>query len=292
MDKYKKVIVLDMDETLEHGMFKKQYSFNEEDLIMVLRPNLDKLINKLKEVKKQGIDIILCTTARDSWVERFLNLKPEFRDVFDKKYTRDNEKEWREYCKEKYPIEYKAQKENINLERLKPITTFGYDSVLYIDDNKIDNIRLKLLFEIGEGKLEKDVTHFTAFGFYGGRIEWLDMLVYEKLAKINIEFSQILEEYLETERNNKGCEMMCLAIDEFVNKEFKIGLNLIDDDYVEENNIFNKKLEILQERLEKLSDKLKNEIEKDILDLSKYEVNKILNTDKKSPYEGIEVKPI
>ena len=36
MDKYKKAIVLDMDETLEHGMFKKQYSFNEEDLIMVL----------------------------------------------------------------------------------------------------------------------------------------------------------------------------------------------------------------------------------------------------------------
>lgn len=292
MEKYKKAIILDMDETLEHGMFKKKYSFNEEDLIMVLRPNLDKLINKLKEVKRQGIDIILCTTARKSWVERFLNLKPEFRDLFDKKYTRDNEKEWREYCKEKYPIEYQAQKENINLEKLKPITTFGYDSVLYIDDNKIDNIRLKMLFEIGEGKLKKDVTHFTAFGFYGGRVEWIDMLVYEKLAKINIEFSRVLQEYLETERNNKGCEMMCLIIDRFVNKEFKIGLNLIDDDYVEENNIFNKNLEKLQERLEELSDKLKNEVEKDILDLSEYEVNKILNTDKKYPYEGIEVKQI
>ena len=104
------------------------------------------------------------------------------------------------------------------------------------------------------------------------------MKLNEKLAKINIEFSQILEEYIEKERNNKGCEMMCLAIDKFVNKEFKIGLNLIDDDYVEENNIFNKKLEILQERLENLSDKLKNEVEKDILDLSEYEVNKILNT--------------
>ena len=46
-----------------------------------------KLIDKLKEAQKQGIDIILCTTARDSWVERFLNLKPEFRCVFDKKYN-------------------------------------------------------------------------------------------------------------------------------------------------------------------------------------------------------------
>ena len=287
MKKYKKVVVLDMDETLEHGMFKKQYSFNEDDLIMVLRPNLDKLIDKLKEAKKQGIDIILCTTARDSWVERFLNLKPEFRDLFDKKYTRDNEKELREFDKEKYPIEYKAQKENINLERLKPITTFGYDSVLYIDDNKIDNIRLKMLFEIGEGKLEKDVTHFTAFGFYGGRVEWLDMLVYEKLSKINVEFSQILQEFLETERNNKGSEMMCSAIDGFINKEFKIGLNLIDDDYSAEYDIFNKNLELLQEKLEKLSDELKSEVEKDILDLSEYELNKILSTDKKYPYEGI-----
>ena len=289
MEKYKKVIVLDMDETLEHGMFKKKYSFNEEDLIMVLRPNLDKLINKLKEVKRQGIDIILCTTARESWVERFLNLKPEFRDLFDKKYTRDNEKEWREYCKEKYPIEYKAQKENINLERLKPITTFGYDSVLYIDDNKIDNVRLKMLFEIGEGKLEKDVTQFTAFGFYGGRVEWLDMLVYEKIAKIDTEFSKILEEYLKTERNNNGCEMMCFAIDKFANKEFKIGLNLIDDDYRELNNIFNKKLEELQEKLEKLSDKLKKVVNIEFFDLSEYEVNKILYTDKKYPYEGIDV---
>ena len=34
MEKYKKAIILDMDETLEHGMFKKKYSFNEEDLII------------------------------------------------------------------------------------------------------------------------------------------------------------------------------------------------------------------------------------------------------------------
>ena len=144
-----------------------------------------------------------------------------------------------------------------------------------------------MLFEIGEGKLEKDVTHFTAFGFYGGRVEWLDMLVYEKLSKINVEFSQILQEFLETERNNKGSERMCSAIDGFINKEFKIGLNLIDDDYSAEYDIFNKNLELLQEKLEKLSDELKSEVEKDILDLSEYELNKILSTDKKYPYEGI-----
>ena len=66
------------------------------------------------------------------------------------------------------------------------------------------------------------------------------------------------------------------------------NINLLK--YKLEYDIFNKNLELLQEKLEKLSDGLKKEVEKDILDLSEYEVNKILNTDKKYPYEGIEVK--
>ena len=50
---------------------------------MILRPNLNILINKLQEVKKQGIDIILFTTARNEWVERFFKLKPEFKLLFN-----------------------------------------------------------------------------------------------------------------------------------------------------------------------------------------------------------------
>ena len=82
----KKAIVLDMDGTLEHGMFKKTASLDESDLIMILRPYLDNLIIKLQEAKRKGIDIILCTTAHNSWVERFLKLKSEFRNLFDKIY--------------------------------------------------------------------------------------------------------------------------------------------------------------------------------------------------------------
>lgn len=282
----KKAIILDMDETLEHGIMQSRYGIGK-NLTMILRPNLDELIDKLKEVKKHGIDVILCTTARDSWVERFLNLKPEFRSLFDKRYTRDNEQEWRDFSKEKYPIEYKAKNENINLEQFKPITTFGYDSVLYIDDNKIDSLRLKMLFEMGEGKLEKDVTHFTAFGFYGGRIAWSDILVYRNIASKSLGFSQMLEKYLQTERSDMGCRMMCTAIDKFINKEFKAGLTLIDEEFLAEYNMFSKRTTLLREELEKFSYELKEELDDDIFDFSTNELKEILNTDKKYPYQGI-----
>lgn len=45
----KSVIVLDLDETLEHGVIDDKTGKTN----MILRPNLDVLINKLKEVKKK-----------------------------------------------------------------------------------------------------------------------------------------------------------------------------------------------------------------------------------------------
>ena len=59
------------------------YSKLLDKCIELLKDNLDKLINKLQEAKKQGIDIILCTTAREPWVARFFELKPEFKTLFD-----------------------------------------------------------------------------------------------------------------------------------------------------------------------------------------------------------------
>ena len=72
----------------ELGIPKEMYIESESGLMMVLRPKLDKLIKKIREAKELGVDIILCTTAKDFWVERFFNLKPEFRTLFDKKYGR------------------------------------------------------------------------------------------------------------------------------------------------------------------------------------------------------------
>ena len=229
MENRKKAIILDMDETLEHGIFQSKYDIGN-GLKMILRPHLDELITKLHEAKKQGIDIVLCTTATEKWVERFFKLKPEIKELFDKILTRNNEEEWKNFSEEKYPLEYKARNENINLEYLKPVTTFGYDSVLYIDDNKLEGVRLQILFGITHGKLEKDVTYFSGFGFNGGRIACEEMLAYKKLAKQNIEFFEKLEEYIETEKNNPGCIMMCSAIDKFMKK----SLSLV---YMEVNEI-------------------------------------------------------
>ena len=165
---------------------------------MILRPNLDELVNKLNEAKKEGIDVILCTTANIGWVEEFFNLKPEFKDLFNKVYTRDNENEWRNYSANDYPFEYDAKFANINIEYMKPVTTFGYDSILFIDDNRIEGLRLKLLFDITDNRLNKDVTYFSALGFKGDT------------------------------KNDVGCHIMCLAIDDFIKKEFKRGFCNLD----------------------------------------------------------------
>ncbi len=84
MEKAKKVIILDLDETLEHGIYQSRYDVGNQ-MTMVLRPNLDILLKK---------------------------------------------------------------------------------------------------FEMLKGKLQKDVTFFTGFGFYGGVIEWDKMLMYKKISNI------------------------------------------------------------------------------------------------------------
>lgn len=254
MEKTKKIIILDLDETLEHGIYQSRYDVGNQ-MTMVLRPNLDILLKKLYEVKKQDIDIILCTTARNDWIDRFFKLAPEFKNVFDKIYSRDNEGEWKYYNKDIYPLENKAQNENINLETMKPITTFGYDSILFVDDNKIEELRLKMLFEMSKGKLQKDVTFFTGFGFYGGVIEWDKMLMYKKISNKDLKFSKKLNEYLEAERSNPGCNMICSVIDKFIKKDLIYGLNIVDDEYSKEYDVFNNRLIALKLELEELSNK-------------------------------------
>lgn len=217
MEDIRKAIILDMDETLETGSYKAN-----DEFFMKLRPNLDDLIVKLQEAKTKGIDIILCTTARQQWVDVFLALKPEFTTIFDKIYSRDNEEEWKNYNEKEYPIEYAAKSKNINIEYMKPVTTFGYNQILFIDDSKMESLRLKILFDIAGGELDKDVTFFTAFGFKYD----------SKHQESNIDITQ----------NEVGCDLMCLEIDKFINKEFKSGLTIADDDYIQKYEIYNKEL--------------------------------------------------
>jgi len=106
------------------------------------------------------------------------------------------------------------------------------------------------------------------------------MLCYKKFTNQNIKFSKKLEEYIETEKNNPGCNMMCDAIDKFMTKEFGTGLTLIDEKYVEDYNKFNQKIFLLQKELQELSKKIEKE-----KNVSKRELKNYLNNDKKYPYE-------
>ena len=142
MEGKKRAIIMDMDETLEHGIYRGEYNAGD-GAMMTLRPNLDELVSKLQEAKKNGIDIVLCTTARNRWIERFLELKPEFRGLLDKMLTRDNEDEWKYIDETTYPIERECYGWR---SAQKPVTTFGYDSVLFIDDNPMESRMLEKLF--------------------------------------------------------------------------------------------------------------------------------------------------
>lgn len=113
------------------------------------------------------------------------------------------------------------------------------------------------------------------------------MLIYKKLSNNSLEFSKLLKEYLHLERNNIGCAMMCKTIDSFINKEFKTGLTLADEDFFTEYDAFNKKIILLQKELEKFSNNLNETLEIDTISPSIDELEIFLNTDKKYPYEGI-----
>lgn len=256
MENRKRAIVLDMDETLEHGVFKSEYDFFNE-ATMILRPGLDELIIKLQEAKQQGIDIILCTMACEAWVESFLELKPEFKMLLDSRFTRDN-LGWIFYSPKLNPLEYEARQKDHDLTYAKPVTTFGYDSVLFIDDRMLEADRLKRLFKITEGKLEKDVTFFSGFGFFGEIIDSDKLLRYKQAAHQSTEIAKKLEQYLEIERNEPGCHMMCSVIDKFMSKSFSPGVTIVDEDYSEEYDLFRDKRDTLKKDLDELVGKIES----------------------------------
>ena len=246
MNSFTKSIVLDLDETLVHSYCK------DEVRIMILRPNIDKLIEKLQEVKKQNIDIILCTTSRNEWVNKFFELKPIFKTIFDKIYTRDNENEWRYFSEEMYPLEYNARCKNVNLEYLKPVTTFGYDQVLYIDDNKLEEVRLQILFGLTQGELNKDITFFSGFKFYRKSIIWEKMLNYYNGITKNLKLNQKLEEYQKLEESNPGCDIIVSVIDIFADKTFKSGLSILDEIYYNAYKQYDEKLSHLEKEIKQI----------------------------------------
>lgn len=152
----KKAIVLDMDNTLECGV---RNNSPERNYTMFLRPGIDEVVEKLKQAKERKIDIILCTTGNNKWVERFLSLKPEFRELFTKIYSRDNQREWQGIISyEEFPIESTFWNPNG-----KPVTTWGYNSVLFIDDAPGVKDNLEKIYADNTGNREGVMKIIQAF---------------------------------------------------------------------------------------------------------------------------------
>lgn len=76
---------------------------------------------------------------------------------------------------------------------------------------------------------------------------------------------------------------MCLVIDKFINKDFKAGITLVDDDYSKEYKLFNTKISSLKDELKEIS----WDLEKELIDDLDDKLKDLLNTDKKYLYEGI-----
>lgn len=268
MENIKRAIILDMDQTLEYGVLKGMFLQGETDAMMTLRPGLDRLIQKLKEARSQDIDIILCTTAHNSWVERFLTLKPEFKEIFDRIYTRDNKKDWnRKFCYQ------------------KPVETFGYDSILFIDDNRAEKYRLCDIYEDNQIESSIDITYFSGFEF-GEQICLDELFNYIELTTQNNSLVSKLQELLDIVRNEPGCNMMCSVIDTFISKEFKHGLTIEDENYKQEYKLFTDSRDAMIDEFE--SNFRKKEDKITITEQQRNQIIEYMESDKRIPFENIE----
>lgn len=151
---------------------------------------------------------------------KILTLEPEFKEIFNKLYTRNNENDWNPTgCYQ------------------KPVETFGYDSVLFIDDNIAERNRLKNIYKDNQISSPVDITYFSGFSF-GDQIDLIELIKYMELAKQDGSLYLKLQELLNTVRNESGCNMMCSVIDTFMSKEFKHGLTIEDENYRQEHELF------------------------------------------------------
>lgn len=179
----KKAIVLDMDNTLECGV---RNNSPERNYTMFLRPGIDEVVEKLKQAKERKIDIILCTTGNNNWVERFLSLKPEFRELFTKIYSRDNQREWQGIISyEEFPIESTFWNSNG-----KPVTTWGYNSVLFIDDAPAVKDNLEKIYADNTGNREGVMKIIKAFS------KFLPDEIYEGRKKYDKDYLAKVMKYL------------------------------------------------------------------------------------------------
>ncbi len=211
----KKLIVFDLDETLRKLEFDNDYN---EIRNVYLRPNIGKLLEKLKEVKKQGIDIMIWTTASSESAQRyFIDCLPEeYRDLFCRVISRDNKMKLEDGSMEEKVYGYNTSN--------KPVTAIeGYNQILFFDDNETESMYLKNMYRDNENSPEKQVI----FASYRYDLQKPYVLYgYKKISKISKRVAERLNEYLKKLLEEPGCSLMIEKIDEFQKSEFVKGLTI------------------------------------------------------------------
>lgn len=233
----KKAIIFDLDETLRKVEFDSDY---KKILNVTLRPNIKNLLEKLKEVKEEGTDIIVWSngylqSVKNHFIE---HLPEEYRDLFNTIVCREN----------KVQIERDSVEEKIYSMNAvyKPITALKeYNQLLFFDDNKLESANLNNVFE-NESKAPDKQVVFASYEYSAPKPN--QMYAYKKIAeedtktarKVNSLFTKYLED--------PGCELMIEKIDEFQNLEFAKGLTT--DINNSEMNDFRFEIADLQEELD------------------------------------------
>lgn len=265
-NKNKRAIILDLDGTLENQILSKE---DKKEYIILVRPNLAELAEKLKETKAQKVDIILCTTATKNVIKKFFEAKPELESVFD-----------RIISKEEIDKIYIKQEKNQELKDYlyegKPIDKLGYEAVLYVDDNKSEEARLQKIVQKPNNNM--DISYFSGFGFYRGiDIAYIHLL--KQMKGEHIEEYEEIKRFLQEESKEPGCKMMCSSIDYFVKKEYKPGLTVLDEEYSLEYKKFEEKRDCLEAMLFSKLMKLKETCGIDVCDgvLSETELERLTN---------------
>ena len=212
----KKAIVFDLDETLR----KLDFNLDYNKIVNVrLRPKINALLAKLKEVREDGTDVIICTTAStESANKYFIDLLPEeYRDVFNKIYSKENP----------IPIRINSKEELVYGGRNKPVTALDeYNQILFFDDNYTEANYLKTMYENEIDKPNKQVD-FASYPFNPSKAEIL--YLYKRLAVDNPEYASEINEYFSALLEEPGCEIMIDKIDEFQKSDFVPGLTIDRD---------------------------------------------------------------
>lgn len=215
----KKAIVFDLDETLR----KLDFNLDYNKIVNVrLRPKINELLAKLKEVREDGTDVIICTSAStESTNKYFIDLLPEeFRDVFNKMYCKENP----------IPVRINSKEELVYGGRNKPVTALDeYNQILFFDDNCTEVNYLKTMYEKDSDAPNKQVD-FASYPFNPPKAEFL--YSYKRFAEDNQEYASKVNEYFSVLLEEPGCEIMIDKIDEFQKSDFVPGLT-IDRDNIE-----------------------------------------------------------